>query len=287
MVPRALVLILAFVAAPVLAQDAKPEKKAPAKKADTKPKAKKEEKKPARPRYRIPGMGGGGMPSDFSKQAVQFLTKELDLDEKQQKQAKKILDDEIAAVMAKIMDGFAKGQFEWGNPESMKKARKEFEKVRINVGTKLSKILTKAQKKEFEVLVEQFDRRAQRFEQSQRVREDPSQLFNPKPLSKQLMMSKAERSLLANKEETTVIMPYVEKVIDAQWALYEGRLIRRKDLLNAARGGASKKELAERVAQVRATEAFQRLELAAARQKLRELLTLKQEVRFVMMGLID
>jgi Spy/CpxP family protein refolding chaperone len=264
----ALLFALSLLSAPALAQDAKPDEK-------------KTEKK-AEPRRGPPRGGMGGNPADFTKNAVEFLAKELDLTDTQRKEVETIFSDMMSDIWKKAGQFFGSG-----DPEDRKKARKLFEDMRINLSKKISKVLTPSQKREFEVLVENFDRRAQGFEQGRRVREDISQLFNPKPQSKRISMGKAERLLFLSPEETAVILPFVEKVIDKKLALYEGRRVRRKDLLNATRGGANKKEIAERMGEIRAAEQFQRLEIAASMARLRDLLTLEQEVRFVASGIID
>ena len=249
---------------------AAPDEKVPTPKSEGAKKPKKKEKKK------------GDRSSRRTEGVVKFLTKELDLDPKQQEQVRKIFKE----VMEEQFKAMRRPPWEM-NEKERKKMRKGFENLRLTIAKKISKILTKAQRREFEVLVEQFDSRAQRHEQAERVRKDVSELFNPKPKSKRILMGKAERALLVDDEEAAVIMPYVEKVIDARIALWEGRRVRRKDLLNAARAKASKKEIVERVKQIRAAENFQRLELMATQQRLRELLSVPQEARFVAMGLVD
>lgn len=273
---------LVLASGPVFAQD-KPE----AKKDDKKTEEKKKDD-PTPNNGRRFGMGDMG---NFGKRATEFLTKELDLDSKQQVEVKKIFDGMMADVWKKISERMQNGggMQDFMNPdgEGRKKARTFFEDIRLEMSKKISKVLTPVQRKHFEVVIEQFDRRANEWENSRKTAEDPSQLFNPAPLSKRLLLAKAERSLFVTPEEAAAIMPFVEKVINSRQALYEGRKVRRKDLLEAARGGAKKDEIKERVGEIRAAEQFQQLELAAAQQKLRELLTIKQEARFVALSLIE
>ncbi|MGE0710884.1 MAG: hypothetical protein AB7N76_16180 [Planctomycetota bacterium] len=270
-------LISLALLTPAFAQDPAPP--APPK---PQPEGKQDGQKPGETPRRGPPRFGGGDPSDMSKQVVEFLTKELDLSESQGVQVKKIMDEAMDEVWQKAAEFFGSG-----DPESMDKARKLFEGVRVTISKRISEVLTDAQRREFEVLVENFDRRAESFEESRRVRDDVSQLLNPKPQSKTILLGKAERLLFLSQDETRVLLPYVEKVVDARLALYEGRRVRRKDLLNASLGGAKKTELAQRVSEIRAAEQFQQLELAAAQQRLKELLTLEQEVRFVAAGILD
>lgn len=240
---------------------------------------KKEDDKQQERRRRGPPGGGWGNPADFTKRAVDFLDNELDLTDTQKKEIEKIFSDSMDDMMLKVGEAFSSGD--------MEKGRKLIEDLRVNISKKISKVLTPAQRKGYEVLVENFDRRAQEFENSRRVSQDISQLFNPKPPSRRILMSKAERLLFLSAEETAVLLPYVAAVVDKRQALYEGRLVRRKDLLNASKAGASKKEILERVGEIRAAEAFQRLELAASMERLRSLLTIEQEVRFVAAGIIE
>ncbi len=233
---------------------------------------------PERGRYRGPD-------GDFAGRAVEFLTRELDLDKGQREQVQAILDDVMQQMFSRMGDMF-RGGFNM-DEDARAKARQAFEDVRLEVAKRITEVLTPAQRREFEVLVEQFDRRAQSFEQSRRAWEEPSELFNPAPPSKRLLLAKAERSLFLGPDETAVILPYVERVLDARQALYEGRKVRRKDLLNAATAGASGEEIAERMATVRAAEQFQSLELVASQQALRDLLTIEQEARLVVMGILD
>lgn len=248
---------------------------APAQAQDT-PKPDENERERRMPRS--PGRGGP-MGGDWTKRAVDFLTDELDLTDPQAESVKKIFDDMAGDMMGKVGELFATGE--------MDKARKMIEEMRVEVAKKISKVLTPGQRREFEILSEQFDRRAAQWEQERRVGGDISQLFNPKPQSKRLQVAKAERLLFVTPEEAAVILPLVEAVVDKRVALFEGRRARRKDLLNAQRAGANKKEISERVAEIRAAEQFQRLELAASMERLREILTIDQEVRFVAAGIID
>lgn len=230
----------------------------------------------------------GGFGEGFAEQAVSFLKRELDLDPTQEVQVRMIMEDVIERAWSRMSDMFRGG---FGpdalTPEAQEKARTAFEDVRLETAKRIGEVLSPAQKREFEVLLDQFDRRAQRFEQGRRAWEDPSELFNPAPPSKRLMLAKAERALFLGPEETAVILPFIERVLDARQALYEGRKVRRRDLLNATRAGAAQDEIAERLATIRAAEQFQQLELFAAQQALRELLTIEQEARLVAMDVLD
>ncbi|MDC3379393.1 diguanylate cyclase, partial [Planctomycetota bacterium] len=100
-------------------------------------------------------------------------------------------------------------------------------------------------------------------------------------------LAKAERALFLGPDETVVVMGFVAAVIDNRRALVEGRQIRRRDLLTAIDSGASSAEVTQRLQEIRTAEQFQSLELAAAEQELRQLLTIEQEARFVTMGVLE
>jgi len=219
----------------------------------------------------------------WTDQALEVLTRELDLDTAQRERIRTILDEVTRDAFARVGEYFRGGLDE----AAQAKARAVFDEIRVELARRISGELTPAQREEFEVLVDQFDRRAQRFEDSRRAQERPAELFNPAPASKRILLAKAERMLFLGPDELAVVLPYVQRVIDARHALYEGRRVRRADLLNAAEAGATKEELEERLAEIRAAEQFQHLELVAAQHTLRELLTVDQEARFVALGLLD
>jgi Spy/CpxP family protein refolding chaperone len=238
----------------------------------------KDEKKAEKRSERRRGPGGMGDP----KRMVEFLDKELDLDESQKEAIGKIFEEVMADTMAKAGEYFGSG-----DPQAREKARKLFEDVRITISKRINAVLTPSQRKQFAVMVEQFDRRANKFEQGRIVEDDVTQLLNPKPSSKRILLAKAESLLFLPPEETAAILPFVEKVVERKLGLYEGRKVRRKDLLNATRAKASKQEIQARLVEIRTAERFQRLELLAAQAELKELLTLEQEVRFVAAGIIE
>jgi len=246
----------------------------PAMAQDKKDGAKREDETPRR--------RGGGRGMGDPKQMVEFLDKELDLDESQKVKIEKIFGEVMADTMAKAGEYFGSG-----DPKAREKARKLFEDVRITISKRINEVLTPSQRKQFAVLVEQFDRRANRFEQGRIVEDDVTQLLNPKPSSKRILLAKAESLLILPPEETAAILPFVEKVVDRKLGLYEGRRVRRKDLLNATRAKATPQEIQDRLLEIRTAERFQRLELLAAQAELKELLTLEQEVRFVAAGIIE
>ncbi len=229
--------------------------------------------------------GGGGPPwmnSGWADQAVDFLSQELDLDPGQREKIKKIMEDTMRDAFAQAAEQLGGG----GMPD-MDKIRSSMEDVRVKVAEKINEVLSPDQRREFEVLVDSFDRRAQSFEQMRRASEDPTELFDPPPLSKRILLSKAERALFLGPDETAVVMPLIERVLDLRIALNEGLKVRRDDLRTAMAGGASDEEVRQRLDGLRGAEERQRQELTAAEAALREVLSLEQEVRFVAMGILD
>lgn len=238
-----------------------------------------EERRPEEGRRRG---GPPWMQSGWADQAVDFLAQELDLDPGQREKVKKIMEDTMRDAFAQAAE-----QFGNGGPPDFDKIRSSMEDVRVKVAEKINEVLSPDQRAEFEVLVDNFDRRAQSFEQMRRASEDPTELFDPPPLSKRIVLSKAERALFLGPDETAVVMKLVERVVDLRIALDESLKVRRGDLRTAMSGGASDDEVRQRLDALRTAEEFQRLELAAAERDLREVLTLEQEVRFVAMGILE
>lgn len=263
-------LLLTALGAPALGQDTPQPQPAP------------EGERQEEPRRR----GGGGPPwmnSGWADQAVDFLAQELDLDPGQREKIKKIMEDTMRDAFAQAAEQFGRGD----GPPDFDKIRSSMEDVRVKVAEKITEVLSPDQRAEFEVLVDNFDRRAQSFEQMRRASEDPSELFDPPPLSKRILLSKAERALFLGPDETAVVMPLIERVLDLRIALNEGLKVRRDDLRKAMAGGASDDEVRQRLDALRNAEEFQRLELAGTEQALREVLSVEQEVRFVAMGILD
>jgi Spy/CpxP family protein refolding chaperone len=253
------------------------------------PRPREGERRPERdgPTDEEPTRTRGGPPwanSNWTGEAVDWLGRELDLDPSQREKVEKILQNQVADMMKKAAELWNPEQ---GGMPDYNKMRGAFEDVRIGIAEKINEVLTPEQRLEFEQIVDQFDRRSQSFEQRRRAAEDPTELFDPPPISKRILMSKAERALVLGPDETAAVMPLVERVLDLQVQLDEGRKTRRVDLRNAISGGAKDDEVRARLDALRQAEEFQRLELAAARHALREVLTVEQEVRFVTMGILD
>jgi Spy/CpxP family protein refolding chaperone len=230
--------------------------------------------------------GRGGPPwanADWTQQAVEWLTRELDLDPGQQEKIKAILDSSVKDAYRKAAELWDPTQ----GPPDMEKMRGVMEDARIKIAAQINEVLSPDQRREFESIVDNFDRRAQTFEQRRRAADDPTELFDPPPISKRILLDKAERSLFLGPDETAAVMPLVEKVIDLRIALNEAHKTRRDDLRHAIEAKASDQEVRARIDAMRQAEEFQRLELVSAEQALREVLTIEQEVRMVAMGVLD
>jgi hypothetical protein len=226
--------------------------------------------------------GQGNRGGEWGSQASEFLKKELDLDDEQAKKVGKIFQDAMGDMMKRMADSW--GNEDGPNPENM---RGVMEDLRLELSGKVREVLNDAQAREFDALVDQFDQRAQRWEQSARGWQDPTLIFEPAPISKRILLEKAERALFLGPDETAVVMPMVEDVLNRRIATAESKVTRRKDLRNAVDGGADPKEVVDRLQEIRAREEVQAQELIAAQDRLREVLTLEQEVRFVAMGILD
>lgn len=259
--PLRFVALAIVLAAPVAAQEGQPQPQPP-----------RERRGPPM------GMPGG----EWTRQAAQFLKDELDLDDEQVERVKGVFDQAIPNAMRKMAEA-------WGAGEEFNydRLRGAMDEVRVQVTRDIAQVLTPAQQREFDALIEQFDQRAQRWEQGRRAYDDPMLAFEPAPLSKRVLMEKAERALGLPPEELRVVLPLVEKVIDRKMARQEARIIRRKDLTAAIDGGATPDEVQQRVRELRASEQFEQLELVAAMQELRDVLTIEQEIRLVTMGVLD
>jgi Spy/CpxP family protein refolding chaperone len=235
-----------------------------------------------------PGPEGGrrgGPPwgnANFGKDATEYLTKELDLDAKQQELVKGIFDGAMRDIMKKMAEA-------WGadGPPDPSQMRSVYEDMRVDLSRKINEILSPDQRREFDVLVDQFDRRSQSWEQGRAAAEDPTRMFDPPPISRRVLLEKAERSLFLGPDETLAVMPLVEKCVDLLIAFNEGKRTRRDDLRSAIEGGAKDQEVRQRIDALRDAAQFQELELVAARQALRDVLTIEQEVRLVAMGILD
>ena len=224
--------------------------------------------------------GGGG---DWTQRIVDYLTEELQLDDSQAAHVKKVMDDGMKKMFKRMAESWQPGQ----DMPDYRKMRDPMEEMRLEMEKEIESVLTDAQKREFHELSDNFDRRAQTWEQRARAYEDPTMAFEPPPISKRMLMAKAERSLFLGPDETQVVMPYVEAVIDQRVALTEGRKVRREDLRNAKLGGASEGEIRERLNALRSAEVLEELALGKAQAELRALITIQQEVRLVALGVLD
>ncbi|MEZ6184717.1 MAG: hypothetical protein R3F62_06865 [Planctomycetota bacterium] len=233
-----------------------------------------------RPQRRGNPFGGDG---DMVERIVGYLTEELQLDDGQITKVRTIMDEGMTKVFKRMAEVWQPGQ----DAPDYRNMRKVMEDLRLEMEQEIEGVLTDAQKREFHELSDNLDRRSQEWEQRARAWEDPTQMFEPAPLSKRILMAKAERSLFLGPDETRVVMGYVEAVLDKRIALAEGKKVRREDLANAFSGGASENEVRQRLNELRSVETLQSFELVTAQAELRALITVQQEVRLVALGILD
>ncbi|MCA8925486.1 MAG: hypothetical protein KDD82_27005 [Planctomycetes bacterium] len=224
--------------------------------------------------------GGDG---DMTKRIVDYLTEELQLDDEQAAHVKKVMDEGMKKMFKRMAESWQPGQ----DRPDFQSMRGPMEEMRLELEKEIESVLTDAQKREFQDLSDNFDRRSQSWEQQARAYEDPTQMFEPAPIRKRILLAKAERSLFLGPDETQVLMPYVEAVLDRRIALAENRKVRREDLRNAKSGGASENEIRQRLNELRSIETLESLQLEAAQAELRALITVQQEVRLVALGILD
>src|SRR4029079_8121540 len=121
---------------------------------------------------------------------------------------------------------------------------------------KIRGCLDDEQKKEFEVLVKEFDGRAGRFE---RGRSSPGAdaalwLEGDMPTKERLLL-KAENVLLLTEDEKRVVLPKVDAVIAAREKMREAKKEQRKNLSQAVRAKAKEDEVKERLHALRNSQA--------------------------------
>lgn len=265
--PLALVLALAL-ASPLAAQE-QPQPRGDDKKA--------EEKKEQ------PG-GPGGQFEQYPKMIARFLKDQVDLTEEQSDRVETILRDAFRDAMKRMIGRMGEEQ-----PPAPEEGRKDMEDMREKIVGKIREVLDEGQRKEFEVLVKEFEQRAGQWERERMS--DPGRgatfLFDRPLPSKDRTLVKAENVLILNEEEKKAILPLVEKVWTARQKLVTDGGERRRDLEKAVHGGAKPDEIREKIEVARARETADREALEKAENELREVLTLEQEARLVAVAILD
>ena len=224
-----------------------------------------------------------GPEAEMAKQMVKILKDELELSEEQT--------DKISTVITDgIKDGFKKMMKHMGEEQpDEEEIKKERDEVRDGILTKVRSLLDDEQKKEFEVLIKEFDQRAGKFDRGGRGNPggDAAAWLEGELPSKERLLLKAENVLLLTEDEKKVVIPRVDAVISTRETFREVRREQRKNLSQAVRAGAKADEVRERLHLLREKLADLEKTLRKAEEDLRELVTIDQEARLVAIGILD
>lgn len=165
--------------------------------------------------------------------------------------------------------------------ETMRKAREEgggFEGMREAMGKmreKMNEILTPEQRKKMEEM------RGQRGERGGRGgRRNPEQDFKR-------LRDEAIKSLALSEEESAVLVPLLDGVIETRKLLVQEGEKRRKEFLEKVRNTTDEAQLAELLGKYRTDKNADQETLKKAQAKLTEVLTPTQEAKLVALNLLD
>lgn len=236
----------------------------------------------AAPAHAQDGQGQGDPQSEMAKQMVKILKDELELTDEQVPKV-------TTAIEEGLKEGFKRMMKHMGedNPDQ-DQIRKEGEEVRTKILDSIRGCLDDEQKKEFEVLIKEFDSRAGRFERGRNNPGGDAQAWLEGELpTKERLLLKAENALILSEDEKKVVLPKVDAVISAREKLRDVRRQNRRDLAQAVKGGAKEDEVRERLHALRTKQADLEKSLEKAEEDLRELVTLDQEARLVAIGILD
>ncbi|HZU98958.1 MAG TPA: hypothetical protein VFF73_19780 [Planctomycetota bacterium] len=220
---------------------------------------------------------------EMAKSMTALLKAELELSDEQADKVK-------AAIQDGIKDGFKQMMKHMADEEQPDEQtmQHEREQIRDSILGKIRTVLDDSQKKEFEVLIKEFDQRAGKFERGQREAGGDALVWLEGELpTKERFLMKAENCLLLNEDEKKVVLPKVDAVVSARIKLHETRREHRKSLAQAARAGAKEDEMRERLHSFREKEFTLQREIRKAEEELRELVTVDQEARLVAIGVLD
>ncbi len=225
---------------------------------------------------------GGNPQTEMAKQMVKILKEELELTEEQTTKITTAIEDGLR-------DGFRQMMKHMGEEEPDQEAlRREGEEIRKNILDKIRGNLDDDQKKEFEVLIKEFDTRAGRFERGRnQPGGDAAMWLDGEIATKERLLLKAENVLLLSEDEKKVVLPKVDAVITAREKMREAKKEQRRNLSQAVRAKAKEDEVRERLHALRNSQADLEKVLAGREEELRELLTLDQEARLVAIGILD
>ena len=224
----------------------------------------------------------GDPQSEMTKQMVKVLKEELELSDEQTSKIQ-------TAISDGLKDGFRQMMKHMGEEEpDQEKIRKEGEEIRANILKRITENLDEDQKKQFEVLVKEFEKGNGRFE---RTRNQPggeaTHWFDGDMPTKERLLLKAENVLLLTEDEKKVVLPKVDAVISAREKMRAAKKEHRANLSQAVRAKAKEDEVKERLHALRNRQAELEKTLEKAGEDLRELLTLDQEARLVAIGILD
>lgn len=220
---------------------------------------------------------------EMPKRIARFIKDQVELTDEQTTKIETILRDAFGEVMKRMIARMGEPE-----PPSREQIEKEMQEFRERIVEKVRSVMDDSQKKEFELLVKEFEQRAGTWEQR---RDDPGReatsLFDGELPSKERLLVKAENALILNEDEKKVILPLVAKISDLRRKLREDGRERRRDIQKAIHSGAKPDEMRERLDTARAAEQKDRDALEKAESELRDLVTIEQEARLVAIGVLD
>jgi len=222
----------------------------------------------------------GQQAPDFGPMAGQLerLQKELDLTPEQVQK----LQDFGLDMQDRIMEGIQRFQQE-GFPQG-EELQKLIEGFRGGVEGRLGEILTPEQQEKLRGMMGNF---GQQFG-DQFGGGDPGEgLRRVRELGRNARLEQIKDALLLSEEEQKVLLPLIEKVMDAQAELRTTQTEGRAELTRFLRSGPDKDAVEGRMNDFRAKRDEVAKKLEAARKELRELLTLEQEAKLIAFGILD
>lgn len=222
-----------------------------------------------------------GPEAEMAKSMVKVLKDELELSEEQTSKVSSAIQEGMKEGMKRMMKHMGE---EEPDQEAMKK---ESEEIKQGILKKINEVLDDEQKKEFEVLVKEFDTRAGRFERGRGPGGEAAAWLEGDMPSKERLLLKAENALLLTPDEKKVVLPKVDAVISLREKMRENRREQRRGLSQAVRSGAKEDEVRERLHSLRAQQKDLEEKIAKAEDELRELVTIDQEARLVAIGILD
>jgi len=219
---------------------------------------------------------------EMAKSMVKILKEELELSEDQTSKIESAIQDGIKEGMKKMLKHMGEE-----DPDE-DEIRKEGEEVRTGITTKVKSFLDDEQKKEFDVLVKEFDQRAGSFDRGRGAPGgDAAAWLEGELPSKERLLLKAENTLLLTQDEKRVVLPKVEAVVALRQKMLDVRREERRSLGQAVRAKAKEDEVRERLHRLRSRQESLEKDLAKAEEELRELVTIDQEARLVAIGILD